>query len=307
MLCLDDGPDDALLELLESQGSLPSGGESLEAAVGPAAGAAAAPTDVQASVGPDNNNTNNNNIDNDNGIEDDNALLAAYDAYLHNEGYFNRPGFDASTTCADPSSLTLPTSSAQTPARARSRSPLGEQLGPPMGPRPSQIGNGNLMGDTRSTSFGIGGSFGFYSVGSLMAQHFLGPSLGIAWELVDMPVRQQLRAENNISFALLQRPTSSQLEHCYSIIERCYISLGKRFYLGITEVPCDRRAAHADASNRPLLKIIMIGESSTETGDLEIRLLTGLRLRHHVLCENEGPGGEGRSKGRPHYLYISHR
>ena len=77
---------------------------------------------------------------------------------------------------------------------------------------------------------------------------------------------------------------------------------GVAFYIGITENPARRWGDHCQAAPWDDMEILIEAPSSHVTAELERRLIDNFRP---VLgCANVGPGGECRSAGHPHFLYV---
>lgn len=77
---------------------------------------------------------------------------------------------------------------------------------------------------------------------------------------------------------------------------------GVVFYIGITEHPARRWSEHSAGSMWDDMEVLIEAPSSRATGELEERLLQ--RFSGAFLCQNASRGGERRSGGRPHYLYV---
>ena len=77
---------------------------------------------------------------------------------------------------------------------------------------------------------------------------------------------------------------------------------GMAFYIGITEDPDRRWEEHCQAAPWDDMEILIEAPSSHVTAELERRLID--RFRPVIGCANVGPGGERRSAGRPHFLYV---
>ena len=77
---------------------------------------------------------------------------------------------------------------------------------------------------------------------------------------------------------------------------------GVTFYIGITENPARRWSEHAERGLWTWMEVLVTAPSSRATGELEERLVR--RFGGNFMCQNIGRGGEGRSAGRPHHLYV---
>ena len=78
---------------------------------------------------------------------------------------------------------------------------------------------------------------------------------------------------------------------------------GQAFYVGITERPERRWEQHLDGGVQWDRMIVMVeAASSSTTAALEVALLA--EHGHRLQCSNSSGGGEGRSAGSPHYLYV---
>ena len=90
------------------------------------------------------------------------------------------------------------------------------------------------------------------------------------------------------------------VDHASSQIADC-VARRLEFYVGITERPVDRFEDHR-ASKYTRMRLYMLADSQ-ESGDYEIALLR--KWRQHYLCQNVAAGGQRRSAGKPHFLYIT--
>lgn len=77
---------------------------------------------------------------------------------------------------------------------------------------------------------------------------------------------------------------------------------GMAFYIGITECPARRWGDHCQAAPWDDMEVLIEAPSSHVTAGLERRLID--QFRPVIGCANVGPGGECRSAGHPHYLYV---
>ena len=77
---------------------------------------------------------------------------------------------------------------------------------------------------------------------------------------------------------------------------------GMAFYIGITENPARRWGDHCEAAPWDDMEILIEAPSSRVTAELECRLIN--HFRPVLGCANVGPGGECRSTGCPHFLYV---
>ena len=77
---------------------------------------------------------------------------------------------------------------------------------------------------------------------------------------------------------------------------------GMVFYIGITENTSRRWIEHSEHGMWSDMEVLVEAPSSRETADLEQRLIQ--RFSSAFGCQNIGRGGERRSQGRPHYVYV---
>ena len=77
---------------------------------------------------------------------------------------------------------------------------------------------------------------------------------------------------------------------------------GVAFYIGITENPARRWEDHCQGAPWDDMEILIEAPSSHVTAELERRLMN--HFRPVIGCANVGPGGERRSAGHPHFLYV---
>ena len=77
---------------------------------------------------------------------------------------------------------------------------------------------------------------------------------------------------------------------------------GVAFYIGITENPARRWRGHCQAAPWDNMEVLIEAPGSNVTAELERRLIN--HFHHMIGCANVGPGGECRSAGRPHFLYV---
>ena len=78
---------------------------------------------------------------------------------------------------------------------------------------------------------------------------------------------------------------------------------GLAFYIGITENPERREEEHMATVTWAVMHVLYRAASSRDTGNLEQRLINHFRGRTGLL-RNASAGGERRSAGSPHYLYV---
>ena len=91
--------------------------------------------------------------------------------------------------------------------------------------------------------------------------------------------------------------------HCCAHIDMTRGVFGGMFYIGITEDPRRRWTEHQEANAAwAEMHVLVMAESSRETSALETRLIS--QYAGNLWCNNIGPGGERRSAGSPHYLYV---
>ena len=96
----------------------------------------------------------------------------------------------------------------------------------------------------------------------------------------------------------------SEFEAAYNTISRrirCIIASGAAFYIGITEDPAVRWGSD-HCFRWEFLEILAQAPTSYTTASLEMRLLGD--FRHVLTCENNSDGGEGASRGSPHFCYV---
>ena len=77
---------------------------------------------------------------------------------------------------------------------------------------------------------------------------------------------------------------------------------GVAFYIGITEDPGRRWEEHLLERHWDEMVVLIRAPSSHATAELEIRLIE--HFSGSFGCQNLGRGGEGRSAGSPHFLYV---
>ena len=104
-----------------------------------------------------------------------------------------------------------------------------------------------------------------------------------------------------VNFADAQSP-EEQYRHCLNVVSWLQ-RLGSAYYIGITANPAVRWHYHAIRFDSMVL--LMEAPGSHVTGALERRVLN--TFLGHVRCLNVAPGGETRTPGSPHYLYVAWR
>ena len=98
------------------------------------------------------------------------------------------------------------------------------------------------------------------------------------------------------------RSSEEQYRHCLNVVSAVQRQ-GCAYYIGITANPAVRWHYHATRFDSMLLLVEAPG--SHVTGPLERRVLN--TFLGHVRCLNVAPGGETRTAGAPHYLYVALR
>lgn len=93
---------------------------------------------------------------------------------------------------------------------------------------------------------------------------------------------------------------ASWFEHCEAVVRGVS---GRCFYIGISERPAERWGDHARAGYVAMF-VIAVAPSSNLTARLEQALIERFRGRR---CQNIGRGGERRSAGSPHFVYVVFR
>ena len=137
----------------------------------------------------------------------------------------------------------------------------------------------------------------------LLPMHFgaIGAQMGIGAAVRDAFVGTSHLAATALRISSDPRSIEEGWRHASSHI-RELATHGMAFYIGITENPARRWEDHCQTAPWDDMEILIEAPSSRVTGDLEHRLIG--RFRPVIGCTNVGPGGECRSAGCPHFLYV---
>ena len=117
-------------------------------------------------------------------------------------------------------------------------------------------------------------------------------------ELIHAGLRQRIAAEGDIVWRMPLR-NQDPLSHCFAVIARLD---DVAYYVGITESPVARWQDH-NFKGYVCMRLLFVAESSHITAGLERAILERLAYRS-LRCENASYGGEGASRGSPHFLYV---
>jgi hypothetical protein len=74
------------------------------------------------------------------------------------------------------------------------------------------------------------------------------------------------------------------------------------FYIGITESPRRRWEEHAASGHWQRMLVVVQAPDSSASAAIEMRLLA--KWQEQLLCANASRGGERRSAGTPHFVYL---
>lgn len=148
-------------------------------------------------------------------------------------------------------------------------------------------------------AYGLGHSWEF---GASMASFLQGHAGQVLQEMVgSMPHELMVDAQSVLNSAVNQGITLCHPPSGASkFIKDRLAKASHPFYIGITEYPGLRFQEHRSSGYRSMNLWLL--ENSRESGDLEMRLIA--EWSKNTLCMNKSKGGECRSSGRPHFLYV---